>query len=85
LPTKTIPPTKERAITITVSVKPNETREHAVTKVSVSTKLAQVKPTESVVLFSYDGTTAKAFVSDPQQQELPIGNSVPLAKAAGGN
>ena len=78
------PPTKERVITIKISVKPNEEREHAVTRVGVTTTLAPVKPSESIVLFSYDGSTARAYVSNPKQEELPLtDNRVPIAAGGG--
>lgn len=68
-------PNKERVITIKVTVKPNESREYATTKVSSAVSLAPVKPSEGVVLFAYDGTRAKAYVSDPKQEELPLANA----------
>lgn len=81
------PPKKERVITIKITVKPNESREHAEVKVGVVTNLAPIKPSEGVVLFSYDGSKAKAYVSDPKQEDLGlvVKNATPLAKAVGEN
>lgn len=69
---KNTPANKERVITIKVAVKPNDSREFGSTKVSSTVSLASIKPSEGIVLFSYDGKTAKAYVSDPKQEELPL-------------
>ena len=66
------PPNSARVINIKIEVKPNEAREFASTKVSSTIKLAPVKPSEGVVLFSYDGVKATAYVNDPKQEELPL-------------
>jgi hypothetical protein len=59
-------------MTITINVKPSKDRSTAITTCDVKTKLAQVKPTESFVLFSHQGGSVEAFTTDPRQQDLPM-------------
>jgi len=60
-----------RELKISVKVKPSKDRSQAVTTVSVTNKLAPIKPHEGSMVFSYDGEKLKAFTSDVTQPELP--------------
>lgn len=77
---------KERSITVTLKVKPSKTREQAVTTVSVTSRLAPLKPHESLIVLSNDGSKIQAFALSPEKQEdLPgIENVRQFPPAAGG-
>ncbi len=56
------PAEKIRSINIKISIKPQADRSMASTKVEVSSKIAALKPHESMVEFSFDGRTVEAYV-----------------------
>jgi hypothetical protein len=63
---------KTRSITIKLSVKPKKDRSKADTKVEVTSRLAPLKPHESMIVLSSDGKKVQAFtIDDAKQQELP--------------
>lgn len=77
-----------REISLKVKIRPDETRESATIEIDGHAKLAPVKPSKSYAVFSFDGTTVRAFQSDPRQLTLGVedtpGNVTPMpAKAAG--
>ena len=82
-------PTAVRSISITVKVKPNDTRESATTTVSVVDKLAPLTPHEHFVILGMDGGRVHAYTTDPKQQALGLETEEPrnitkFPAAAGG-
>ena len=63
-------PTEEREITIKIKIKPTEERSNATTRIQASSKLAKVRMSESFVVLSHDGSSVKAYTTDPRQGEL---------------
>lgn len=59
-----------RSITIKIDLKPTEDRRYAETKVSVSSKLAGIKPTKGMIFFDNDGTGLAAYEDNPEQKVL---------------
>jgi len=74
-----------REITIKIKVRPNETRESAITQIAVTGKYAPIKPHEGFVLFGNDGAKITAYTADVKQPELiEPDNVTPFKKTAGG-
>ncbi len=61
-----------RELKISLKIKPAKDRETAATELQVVSKLVPIVPKESMLMFSSDGTTVKAFGSDPQQEHLNL-------------
>lgn len=80
---------KVRSISIKLSVKPSKDRSKADTKVEVTSRLAPLKPHESFIVLSSDGSKVQAFTTSPaKQQELPgveAENVRQFPQAAGGS
>lgn len=62
--------TAVRSISITIKVKPSETRETANTTVGVKESLAPLNPHEHFVYFSTDGRNLHAYTTDPKAPML---------------
>ena len=80
-------PDKVRSITIQLSDKPSKDRSKADTKVSVTSKLAPLKPHESYIVLSTDGKKVSAYVAgtDIRQADLTgISNIRPMPAVSGG-
>jgi len=81
--------TAVRSISITVKVKPSETRDSATTTVSVTDRLAPLNPHEHFVILGSDGNGVHAYTTDPKQQSLGLEAAEPdnvtrFPAAAGG-
>lgn len=65
-------PKAARGITITIEMKPGDSREQAIMKAQVKTKLAAPKPTPDVMYFGQSKRTGEIVATryDPQQLEL---------------
>ncbi len=63
-------PTAVRSVSIKVEIKPDKTRRTGTTRLSVSSKLASVKPQESLLYFDSDAGELAAFEDNPRQEVL---------------
>lgn len=70
-------PEATRSITLKVDIKPQKDRLSAVTKVSVTSKMAPSQPHVSFVHFDHDGAgNLFALTANPKQQELPMEENI---------
>lgn len=58
-------PDEVRSVTITLKIKPDKTRRTAETKLSVTSKLSSVKPSESFMFFDKSEKGFEAFEDEP--------------------
>ena len=63
-------PTASRSITIKIEVKPSKTRRDAECRISVTSKLAPIKPAESTLYLDSDDGILAAYEDNPEQQAL---------------
>ena len=84
-------PNQERSVTIKIAIKPDKTRRTGEVKVSASSTLAKIKPSESFVFFDRDEAGRFAAYADDPGPELPgvspegeNQNIRPFKKAANG-
>jgi hypothetical protein len=79
-------PDAVRRVKIEVIVKPDKDRNHATTKVAVTSKLEPNQPHESFIVLGGEHGRLQAYTTDPRQQELGddlginIGSSVTAFK-----
>jgi len=71
---------QKREIKISIAITPTKDRQYANTTIRVDSKLATVRPHESTLLLSFDGRRVTAYVNDPKQEELPMGNVTPITR-----
>lgn len=78
-------PKASREINIKITIKPDEARGFATTRIDVKSKLANVEPSAGSIALSFDGRRVSAFTSDPKQLELePAPNVVNASDRFGG-
>lgn len=63
-------PTTVRSITIKLDIKPGKSRREADTKLSVTSKLASLKPAESIMFFDVENGKIDAYEDNPKQEAL---------------
>lgn len=63
-------PTTSRSITIKIEVKPGKTRRDAECRISVSSRLAPIKPAESTLYLDSDDGILAAYEDNPEQHTL---------------
>lgn len=81
-----VSPDATRELTIKVQIKPDKTRQTAVTKLTVTSKLAPVKPNDGMMFIGKEGNSLVAYEDDYSQKELDDADNVSIfkmAKAAG--
>ena len=61
-----------RKVKIEVTVKPDKDRNHATTKVQVTSKLESNQPHESFIVLGGESGRLVAYTTDPKQQTLEI-------------
>lgn len=59
-----------RKVKIEVVIKPDKDRNHATTKVSVTSKLEPIQPNESFIVLGGSDGRLTAYTTDPKQQDL---------------
>lgn len=67
-------PDTVRSVTLTVKVKPDESREHGRVILEVKSKLASPKGVGTVLFFGKENGRAIALERNPRQPDLPLGN-----------
>ena len=63
-------PDATRSITIKIEVKPGKTRRDAECRISVSSRLAPIKPAESTLYLDSDDGILAAYEDNPEQHTL---------------
>ena len=57
-----------RTVTISIKIKPDEKREQGSVKISAKSTLADVAPSDSIIVFNFDGKDVTAYQSPPPNQ-----------------
>ncbi len=63
-------PQAVRSVTIKLDIKPGKSRRDASTKLTVTSKLASLKPSESLIFFDSEDGELMAYEDNPKQESL---------------